>query len=381
MHVLHIIVGLNIGGAELMLVRLIDGNRQQGTVNHSVISLTDLGAVGDRLRAEGVPVYALNITSIANVFVGLFRLRNLIRQLQPDVVQTWMYHADFLGGLAAAMCGHRRVIWGIRATHIRHGGSRLTVLLRRMCAVLSHWLPQAIVCAAEASRRAHIAVGYDPTRLHVIPNGFEVAPFKSAAEKRAEHRAALSLPAQAIVIGVLGRFNEVKDYRNFVRSAGRVAQASPSVHCLFVGRNLDRSNARLGKWIAEAGIASHCTLLGERTDIPACLSAIDILCISSLSEGFPNVVGEAMAAGVPCVVTDVGDAALLVGDTGFVVPARDSDALAAGLQRMVNLSPQERRAMGMAAQARIEATFSMDASRSKFEQLYRQVASCMQGRA
>ena len=379
MHVLHIVVGLEIGGAELMLSRLIDGNCASPQFRHSVVSLTGLGAIGAALQREGVPVQTLDMKDAFSVPASVFRLRQLIRQLRPDVVQTWMYHADFLGGIAAVLAGHKRVFWGVRATHVRFEGVRTTIWLRRLCALLSHWIPEKIVCAAEASLQAHAGAGYDRSRMLVIPNGFDTVLLKAAAQDRAEQRALLGFTDTTVVIGSVGRFNAVKDFHTFVRAAGLVAEASERAQFLLVGRDLDEHNVELMGWIDKAGLAARFTLLGERSDVPTCLAAMDIFCLSSRSEGFPNVVGEAMAVGVPCVVTNVGDAAMLVGDCGIVVPPEDPQALAAGMVQMMNLPNQERRQYGTAAQQRIESSFSIEVARQRFEQVYRQENTTIRG--
>lgn len=379
MHVLHIIVGLEIGGAELMLSRLIDGNRQAPELRHSVVSLTGLGTLGAALQREGVPVHTLDMNGAPSVPASLLRLRRLIRQLRPDVVQTWMYHADFLGGIAAVLAGHKRIFWGVRATHVRFEGVRSTIWLRRLCALLSRWIPEKIVCAAEASLRAHARAGYDRSRLIVIPNGFDTVLLKAAAQGRSAQRSCFGFTEATIVIGSVGRFNAVKDFHTFVRAAGLVAEASEHAQFLLVGRDLDEHNVELMGWINQAGLAARFTLLGERSDVPTCLAAMDIFCLSSRSEGFPNVVGEAMAVGVPCVVTDVGDAAMLVGDSGIVVPPENPPALAAGLVRVMNLPTQEREQFGKAAQRRIESSFSIEVARQRFEQVYRQENTNIRG--
>jgi len=370
MHVLHIIVGLEVGGAELMLSRLIDGNRAAPELGHSVVSLTDLGTVGAKLVRDGVAVHTLGMQGAASVPASLLRLHTLIRRLRPDVVQTWMYHADFLGSLAAVLAGHKRVVWGVRATHVRSEGVRTTIWLRRLCATLSHWIPEAIVCAAEASLQAHAVAGYDRSRMIVIPNGFDAAALKAAAKERTAQRASFGFSDGEIVIGAVGRFNAVKDFHNLVQAAGIVAKTSDKARFLLVGRDLDAGNDELRSWIDQAGLAGRITLLGERSDVPACIAAMDIFCLSSRSEGFPNVVGEAMGVGVPCVVTDVGDAAMLVGDTGLVVPRENPQALATSLMQLLNTSSQARLVRGVAAQHRIESYFSMELARRNFSQLY-----------
>ena len=372
--ILHIIVGLEAGGAELMMSRLIDRNHGRAELEHRVISLTDIGPIGKELQLFGVTVYALGIRGVRGLPLGFWRLVRTIREERPDVVQTWMYHADFLGGLAAFV-NRRRIVWGVRATDVKSEGVRKTVWLRRLCAVLSHWLPDKIICAAEASRRAHIDIGYDPSRMIVIPNGFDVPTLADTATNRASARARFGIAANELVVGTVGRFNPVKDYATFVEAAALIVRVLPQARFLMVGRGLDVDNPELMRWIRRAGITERTILLGERTDVLRCLAVMDVFCLSSRNEGFPNVVGEAMSAGLSCVVTDVGDAALLVGETGIVVPCANPSRLASGVLSLLHLAPQQRLDWGIAARRRIESHFTIEAVRIEYADIYRALSS------
>lgn len=375
MEILHIIVGLEIGGAELMLKRLIEASSARGEYRHKVVSLTDIGTLGGQMAAAGVPVRALGMRSAAHMPRALLALRKLISNEKPDVVQTWMYHADLLGGLAARMAGNRNVMWGVRTTDVEANGSRVTTVLMRLCSMLSTWIPKVIVCAANAARRVHARHGYDDKRMLVIANGFDLSRLRATAEERTALRAACGLRNDQLVIGLLGRYDPAKDQENFVRAAGVVANAHQNVCFLLVGRGLDASNQQLARWIADTGHADRFMLLGERSDVAVCLSAMDVFCLSSRTEGFPNVVGEAMAMGLPCVVTDVGDAAFLVADTGIVVPKEDSAALAEGLETLIAMPADERAALGRRAKERIVAEFTIDRTRERFESIYRSMST------
>lgn len=370
MRVLHIIVGLDVGGAEYMLKRLIESD-PDAIPNTFVVSLTSLGVVGDTLRAQGVNVYALGMTSVLHSPFVLWRLIRIIRQYRPAIVQTWMYHADLLGGLAARLAGNRHVIWGIRTTDIRAGGSSATVMVRRLCAWFSSWLPQVIICAAEASRKSHISVGYDAKKLVVVPNGYDFVWLKASAAEREDLREQCGINRNDIVVGSLGRFHTDKDQESFVLSAALLAPKYPQLRFLMVGRNLDWDNSQLVDWIVCTGFKSRFILLGERSDVPQCLAAMDMFCLHSRTEGFPNVLAEAMAMGLPCVTTDVGDAAMLLADAGVVVPKGDAVALTQGVEKLLALEQDARDALGMRAKARVEAEFSMVQARERFEEVYR----------
>jgi len=365
--ILHVITGLTVGGAETALCRLVTASRG-GDCTHAVVALTPGGVLAQRLHEAGVELthFDFRAAPVSNFF-GLLKL---IRRTRPDIVQTWMYHADMLGGLAARLAGNRNIVWGIRVTELVGGDARATTLVRNACALLSRWVPHTIVCVAEAARRSHIRAGYDASRMMVIPNGFDLPKLEAAKEQRDALRSSCGFGPDDLVIGNIGRFNANKDQRNFVRAAGLLARSFGNARFLMVGRDIDAANSELADWIAQTGCAHRFALLGERTDVPACLAAMDVFCLSSRTEGFPNVVGEAMAMALPCVVTDTGDSAVLVGETGAVVPKEDCKALAEGMASLAALSPAARQQLGQRARARIQSEFTMEKARARFEAVY-----------
>lgn len=369
--ILHIIIDLNVGGAELMLKRLIESHNKKSEYEHLIISLTDKGRIGSQLIEQGISVYSLGMRHPLDIPRILFKLIKLIHNLKPDIVQTWMYHADLLGGLAAKFSGQKNIIWGIRSTDIRKGGSKVTILIRRICAILSRSIPSVIVCAAEASRRIHIHLGYDQKRMIVIPNGFEMHRLYATLEEREAIRSTYGILPNEVVVGSLGRFSPVKDHASFIAAAGILSACSTNLKFLMVGRGLDPANIDLMQMILATNYPDRFILLGERNDVAACLKAMDIFCLHSSTEGFPNVLGEAMAMGLPCVTTDVGDAAYLLGDSGIVVPSHNPRALADGLQEIIELDQAKRTALGLCAKARIKDEFTMSMTSQRFSQVYR----------
>lgn len=369
--ILHVIAGLETGGAEMALYRLIKNSRDSN-YTHMVATLTPEGAMRQRFHEDGIELIAFDFKNAP--ILQFFRLISLIRKVRPDVVQTWMYHADLLGGVAARLAGNSRVIWGVHSTDLTcDGTSRSARVAQRICAWVSRFVPRTIVCVAEASKRAHAKVGYADERMVVVPNGFDIARLVATAEQRFMLRVQCGLSENDVVIGSLGRFNADKAPYNFVRAAGMLAKRNPNARFLMIGRGLDADNAELAGWIADTGYRDRFVLLGERADVPVCLAAMDVLCLHSRTEAFPLVVGEAMAMSVPCVVTDVGDAAMLVADTGVVVQKDDPEALAEGLARLSALMPEQRQQLGRKAQARIRAEFTIERTRKRFEALYQLV--------
>ncbi|MDH5766678.1 MAG: glycosyltransferase [Gammaproteobacteria bacterium] len=368
--VLHVISGLKVGGAEMALHRLITSSCDSD-FEHIVIALTSNGAMKQRFEEANIKLYMLNFKS--SLFLQFFRLFMLIRKIKPDIVSTWMYHADFFGGLAARLAGVRKIIWGIRRSDVSVGGIRASAIICRLCAWLSGWLPEVIICVAEAARRSHVSAGYEQKRMVVVHNGFDIESLSATEEQRLVLRNECGFDSDVVVVGSLGRFNEAKDQNNFVRAAGLVAQSFSNIMFLMVGRDLQPDNAELIAWIKQTGYERKFVLLGERSDVPVCLSAMDVFCLHSRTEGFPNVLGEAMSLGLPCVATDVGDAALLLGGSGLVVQKEDPHALAQGIEELLMLTIEERVSLGQKARQRIENEFTLPRVRERFERIYKEV--------
>jgi len=324
--VVHIITGLDEGGAEGVLTRLCVHSKK---VQHVVVSLMDEGKYGPLLAQSGVTVHCLGMNPGKPSIFRLFRLIRLIRAEQPDVVQTWMYHADLLGGIAARLAGVRRVFWGIRMSSLERGkSSRLTLWIARLCALLSRWVPEKIICCANKAVSVHSALGYQSDKLVMIPNGYDLSRFKGDPAMGNSVRRELGLGSGVFVMGMVGRFDPLKDHFNLLDALAKVAETEIDFRCLLVGKGLEPDNAALTARIADLGLQNKVQLVGQRPDIPAIMNALDLHVLSSCSEGFPNVIAEAMACGIPCISTNVGDALDILGDERTICPAKDSTALA-----------------------------------------------------
>jgi glycosyltransferase involved in cell wall biosynthesis len=369
---MHVISTLDTGGAETFLYRLVTA-MDPGRFENVIVSMTDGGDYAPCLAEAGIRVFSLGLKRSRISFKAVPRLHRLIGRERPSILQTWLYHADLLGSIAGQF-PPRAVIWNVRSSGFAHEGLRLrTRGVARICSVLSHWIPRRIICGSEAARRDHATLGYDAGRLVAIPNGFDIQVFKPDPAARQHLREQLGVPADAILVGLIGRWNPLKDHRNFVNAAALVARQYPLVRFVLAGLDVTGDNAELRTWIEAAGIRDRTYLLGPRQDIPRIDAALDVACLSSYVEGFPNVVGEAMASGVPCVVTDVGDAARLVGDTGVVVPPRDAISLARGLQQLIDMPSNERTDLGLRARNRIAELFSITTAASRYAALYETV--------
>ncbi|HEY9271117.1 glycosyltransferase family 4 protein, partial [Achromobacter sp.] len=333
LRVLHIITGLGQGGAESVLFRL--ATYPEADVEHVVVSLTDEGIYGARLRAAGIAVHALGMKRGRVSLGGFMALRSLIVAARPDAVQTWMYHADLIGGLAARLAGVRAIVWGIRNSgeHLERS-SRSARMVLRACALLSGRIPKAIVCAAQKSAERHADKGYARERMVVIANGYDLSRYAPDGEARVRVRAQWGLPEDVPAIGCVARWDPLKDHANLLRAVAALVRdgRDAGLRCVLIGRGMDTDNAELAALIDRLGLRDRVVLAGPSDDVPGAMNGLDLHVLSSCAEGFPNVVAEAMACGVYCVVTDVGDAAFIVGDTGVVVPPEQSEALARGIE-------------------------------------------------
>ena len=371
MKIVHIITGLSTGGAEMMLYKLLS-RIDRDEFDCLVISLTDLGQVADKISSLNIPVYALGMKRGRPHPILLWKLASMLRQASPDLVQTWLYHSDLIGGIAAKMAGSIRTFWSIRQSNIdSDSNKRSTVLTAKACAVLSRWLPEKIICCSHSAMASHLNLGYTEDKMIVIPNGFDLDIFKPDTRATLVVHNELGIESGNLLVGLVARFDPQKDHKNFLDAAALVHKAIPSVHFLLCGEGITELNSQLVDWIENHELSKHIHLLGIRHDIPILVAANDIAVSSSLGEGFPNVVGEAMACAVPCVVTDVGDSALIVGDTGRIVPARNPQALANAMIDLLNSSPEQRHELGKLARERVEENFSLQNIVHQYEAAFR----------
>lgn len=372
--VVHIISGLGQGGAETVLHRLLTAPGQ--TDHHTVISMSDEGVFGPRLREAGVTVYTLNMQGVKGMAQGLVRMHHLLRDMAPDVVQTWMYHADLIGGIVARTAGIRAVSWGIRNSGADLGmSSRSARMCQWACARVSGMVPGVIVACAENARLRHRQAGYRDDRMLVIPNGYDLSRWRPDPTVRAAMRQQLGLEDDTPVIGNVARWNPLKDHENLIAAFAIALRRHPRMRGVLIGDGLVQSNAELISLLDRYDVREQIMLLGRRDDVPALMNACDVHVLASRAEGFPNVVAEAMASDVLCVVTDVGDAGLMVGDAGWVVIPRDAKALALGIEQAVNiLGTAEHHERVQRGRVRVEQMFSLDAMVNAYQVVWRRLA-------
>jgi glycosyltransferase involved in cell wall biosynthesis len=368
--IVYVTTGLESGGAEMVLYKLLshlDSQRFQV----AVVSLIEPGILGAKFQAAGIPVYSIEMKRQIPTLPALWRLMQTIRKLQPDLIQGWMYHGNLAAQLVNFALGNQLpVTWSI---HSSIAPQILANLKRKALIEMGHKLshfPAQILFVSQASQQQHQAVGYHPQNCLTIANGFDTKIFCPNPAARVELRVNLGLSPETMIIGAIARYHPVKDHPNFLRAAALLHQNYPDVHFILAGDNIDRSNQTLQLLIQELNLTERVHLLGANRDIPTLMAGLDLVTSASYSEAMPIVIGEAMSCGVPCVVTDVGDSGLLVGDTGTVVPPQDAPALAAAWQKAIELGSTERSALGAAARERIIEHYSLAAMVDRYESLY-----------
>ena len=372
--VTHVIAGLELGGAETMLCKLL-GASDRERFAPAVISLSAPGRLAPRIAAMGVPVSALEMDRGRLQPRPLGRLARRLATERPHIVHTWMYHADLLGGAMARATGGAKVIWGIRGSLDATLSKRSSRMTARACRATARWLPHRVVSCSERLAEMHIELGYDRKRMLVIPNGFDLSWFRPEAELRAQGRAWLGVGAQEPLVGIVGRYDPQKDHRTFARAAAAILRERPEVRFVMCGPGIDPDNHELMHMLAQAGVRERAQLMGVAENPRVAFNALDVLlCTSAYGEGFPNVLGEAMACGVPCVTTDVGDAARIVGDTGAVAPVGDWQGLAREVLALLNIGAEARGTLGALARARIERNYSLPHVAHRFQELYAELA-------
>lgn len=369
--IVHIINNLSIGGAEMMLYKLLSRTSRE-RFEPVVVSLIGRGTLGDRIEALDVPVYSMGMKPQMPAPTAIWRLIRLVRRLRPDLIQGWMSHGNLAAQLAGAFApGAGPVLWNVRRSLYSLDHEKFTSKAVIKLGARLSGLPAKILYNSRIGAIQHERFGYHTDKTLVIPNGFDTELFVPSTEARNVVRLELDISENGILIGLVGRYSPMKDHANFLRAAALLLRSHPDVHFVLSGRGVVWENHALGELIRELGIAEQVRLLGERADIPRLMAALDIASSSSAyDEGFPNVVGEAMSCGVPCVVTDVGDSAWVVGETGRVVPPRSSEALCAAWRELVEMGTAARRELGMRARQRIKDQFSIEKIVQQYEKVY-----------
>lgn len=369
--IVYVTTGLYTGGAEIMLYKMLSKiNRER--FNPIVVSLIDRGTLGSSIESLGIPVHTIGMKQGIPTLSTTLRLVQIIQNFQPDILQGWMYHGNLAAYFVSLFLMTKTpIFWSIHFSIGSLSAEKwMTQIIIRLGASLSNFINKSIF-VSNNSKSQHETIGYSPIKACVIPNGFDISIFKPSCESRLKLRKELGLSSEIILIGLFARYHPMKDHSNFLKAANLLSKEFPQIHFVLAGKNVDKQNQNLQSLIRNLEIVSQVHLLGERNDIPYIASALDILTLASAyGEAFPMVIGEAMSCGVPCAVTDVGDSAWVVGDTGKVVPPRNPEALVRAWKELIALGSEGRIALGKLARERIEKLFALEQVTANYEELY-----------
>jgi glycosyltransferase involved in cell wall biosynthesis len=368
--VAHLITDLSTGGAQRMLQRLLDNLEPAEFENH-VICLSHDKTLMAAIEAAGTPVHAIEMAPALPSPAAAWRLYGVLRRLRPDILQTWLYHSDLLGLAFGRLAGVPRIVWNIRCadTDEMYRSGRNAMVLRLLTRLSRR--PDAVIANSHAGREVHEYLGYCAKLWRVLPNGFDTARFKPDAAAHDALCRALSLPGDSQLVGLVGRFDPLKDHATFLGAAAICAIEKANAHFVLVGNGIDNRNEPLVALIRSLDLEQRVHLLGERDDVAAVTAGLDVATCSSIGEGFPNVIGEAMACGVPVVATEVGDSARLLGEAGVLVAPADPKAFAEALLGLLDDTDAARRAMGTLGRRRIEREYSISRIADEYQHLYR----------
>jgi glycosyltransferase involved in cell wall biosynthesis len=324
MKIVHVITGLKTGGAEQILYTICHADKKN---SHCIISLTSRGEYAAKLEKVGVEVLCLNLQYKINIFTGIFELARYIKHVKPDIVQTWMFHSDLIGGIIAKYFGVKKIFWSEHAANIKLLSFTVRIIVK-ICSILSYIIPNAVVCCAFSTKTILIKEGYSKDKMAVINNGCDMSYYIDKGNKINRKSISSSLNMTDVLIGVVARWDIYKDIPNLLQALKILISKNDAIKCILVGDQLNLQNIILCKLLDQYELRDNVIMLGLRNDIPDILRTIDLFVLSSVSEAFPNVLVESMACGTPCVATDVGDVKYIIGKTGWIVPPSNHEALA-----------------------------------------------------
>jgi glycosyltransferase involved in cell wall biosynthesis len=366
--VVHVITGLSTGGAETMLLKLLT-RMSNNKFENIVVSLTSEGDLAKDIRALDIPVIALGMTRAQLGPGPFFQLVRHLRRIRPDIIQTWLYHADLVGFIAGRVSCRAKISWNLRCSFMGDEYYRgLSGLIIKFLAILSRFA-DSIVVNSRTGLELHQKLGYRSANWDLIPNGFDTETFVPNSNAKAQLHSEMDIPPDAPVIGLVGRYDPVKGHETFFLAAQELLMSHTNAHFLLAGGGCSFDNAELMTLIVDK-VSPQVRLLGNRRDMPRVTAALDIANCVSIGEGFPNVVGEAMSCGVPCVVTDVGDCADIVGDCGKVVPVSNAPALAEAWRDILHLSSKEHALIQQNSRARIQNKYGLNTIVGQYEAHY-----------
>lgn len=374
MKIVHLITSLNIGGAERMLERLL--KEGVDTRNTLIISLSEKGEISKNLEDLGYRVFKIKLKkNFFSVLKGVFVLRRFFLTFRPDIIQTWLYHSNILGSIAASFL-KIPVVWNLRGTSIPQGFFSITNLIVGLSSFLSYSMPNKIICCGESVKKAHKKLGFSKSKMVVLPNGYDFKNFKRNKQARCNIRKSYDISESNILIGSVGRFDLLKDHKNFIQACSLIRKRNKNIKFMIIGRDINIKNDALMSILIRHNMETDIILVDEQKDLNSFYSAMDIFCLHSFSEGFPNVLVEAMANSLPCVSTNAGEAGIILNDPEFTVRVNNPTELSEKLLCMIELSTDKRKQLGLNNSNKVKKKYDIRKIKRIYFDLYNQLLKC-----
>ena len=367
MKIVHIIAGLKDGGAENILYKICQHDKLN---NHIVISITSGGKYFLLLKKLGVRVYSMNIKFYS--FLKFFYLIRFIHNLKPDVVQTWLVHGDFLGGIAAKLAGVKNLVWTILYSKLDESiEKKRNIFLIKILAKLSYIIPDIIIVVSKSAKKNCQDLGYQNKKIKLVTSGFDLSLFRIKKSEKINFRKKIKIKKKVPLIGIVARYHPVKDHLNLLNALSLIKSKNRKFFCVFVGSDMNNKNKKLTEKIKRLNLSNCVALLGPKNNISEVMNGIDLKILCSKSEGFPSVLVEAMACGTPCVVTNVGDSASIVGKTGWIVPPNNSLKLGKAIEKAISeISKKSWRKRCTMARIRVVNSFKLQKMIKSYNEIW-----------
>ena len=372
MKLVFIITGMSLGGAENMLLKLTSNLPNSFKIR--IVSLTTGGELKDSFLLVDEDLLELDFANYRFIIRDFIRLIRFLHCYKPNVVQTWMYHADLIGGICARLARVKKVVWSIRNSTLDSKSSKTsTRWIAYISAFLSYFIPTNIVSCSVVAKDVHCELGYSNRKFRIIPNGFDLKLF-SGKQSGAEAITPTSLGKESTInFCLVARFDPQKNHLGFLESFRLLVDKFPNAKLSLIGSGCDKYNCLLTNKISALKLEENCIFWGPRSDLPELIKSFDFLVLPSLyGEAFPNVLGEAMASGVPCVATDVGDSKFIIGDTGIIVAPGDLAAFYQAMFAACSLSASDYADLSLKARQRVIDYFDISVVTKMFVELYQE---------
>ena len=366
MKILHVITDLSEGGTENMLLNLIHNDKNN---IHIVVSLKKKREIGKKLEAKNISVYELNFNRYSKVFKIFFKFKNIIRECKPDIVQTWMYHANFIGGIMSKLLGVKKIVWNIRNSYL-FSSSLSTKVVNLFSALLSYSIPNKIIYCSKLSKDLHIKHGYVKKYI-LIPNGYDFSLYYP--EKNVIN---ILNPKEKVFtkmsIGMVARWDKIKGHKLFIKAVSLLKNRN-QFNFYLIGNGCSKENKELTKIIEDCGVSDLIQLCGHRNNMPKIYNSLDLTVLTSLSESFPNVLAESMACGTPCISSNTGEAENIIGKNGWILPVSNIHVLVKTIEEAIKEFEQKelwsQRKLNCVNY--IQKNFSNDSMIAKYNSLWR----------